>query len=141
MSKVTVPDFIVIDDDPINNTICKKIIELSIPDVVVHTFTSPEEGIEYIRSAYPDIADTQAILFLDINMPTLTGWDVLDIMTNFADPVKNKVKVYILSSSVDSLDIEKAGSNPLVKGYITKSLSKAKLQAIYFEDKKDNDQW
>jgi len=125
------PAFIVIDDDPINNAICKKMIHLSIPGAVVHTFTSPEKGVEYIRSVYPDMADTQAILFLDINMPSLTGWDVLEIIKKLTGPVENKVKIYILSSSVDAFDIEKASKDPLVSGYIEKALSRDKLLEIF----------
>ena len=44
----------------------------------------------------------------------------------------------MLSSSVDPQDIERAGVNALVTGYITKSLSQAKLQSAFLDCVKQN---
>jgi len=123
------PDYIVIDDDPINNMICDKIIQLTIPGAIVKTFTDGKEGLEYIRANYPGNDAKKAILFLDINMP-VSGWVVLDMFQYFPDSVKECVKIFMLSSSVNPHDKEKAGANPSVSGYISKSLSREKLQAI-----------
>ncbi|MCW3123182.1 MAG: Receiver protein of a two-component response regulator [Flavipsychrobacter sp.] len=133
MKEAMIDDFIVIDDDRINNIISLKIIEITIPGSIVHTFTDPEKGLEYILSRYADPGVKNAILFLDINMPSLSGWDVLDVLENAPAPLKEHVKIFMLSSSVDAKDREKANSRPLVSGYVSKSLSQAKLQAILAE--------
>jgi len=131
MNDNSLPDFIIIDDDPINNLICQKMIELTIQGATVHTFTIPEKGLEYIMSAYIVENAKNAILFLDINMPHLNGWDVLERFKNFPDLVKQHIKIYMLSSSVDPQDQEKAGDSPLVSGFISKPLSQAKLHAVF----------
>src|ERR1035437_2246217 len=99
MKQEAIPDFIVIDDDHINNMICHRIIELTIPGAVIQIFSDPGKGLEYIQSAYSGSDAKDAILFLDINMPYLNGWEVLDRFNLFPDLVKENVKIFMLSSS------------------------------------------
>jgi CheY-like chemotaxis protein len=138
MEQKTLPDFIVLDDDAVNNLICEKIIQTTFPGAIVQTFTEPEMGLEHILATYAEGNSHNAILFLDINMPSLNGWEVLDKLDEFPDVVKGHVKIFMLSSSVDPLDTEKARDNPLVSGYIMKSLSQTKLQAVFTGNPKQN---
>ena len=131
MDRGMLPDFLIIDDDPINNKICNRIIQFTIAGSAVKSFTDPGQGLEHIQTNYENTNATKAILFLDINMPSMTGWDVLVKFDGFPSTVKVKVKIFMLSSSVDPQDIERANSNPLVTGYVTKSLSKDKLQDAF----------
>jgi CheY-like chemotaxis protein len=125
------PHFLVIDDDPINNMICTHTIKSATGDNVTRCFTIPEEGLEYIENEFAKKGGSSpTILFLDINMPSMTGWDVLDKLKGFADQVKKNVSIYILSSSVSQLDQELAYNNPLVTDYIVKPLTKDKLLQI-----------
>jgi len=126
-----IPDFIVFDDDLINNLICEKMILMTIPGSTVKTFTEPEKGLDYLLENYAVPNDKDAVLLLDINMPVLNGWDVLDRFNEFPAIVKGHIKIFMLSSSVDPLDTEKAGANPYVSGYIMKSLSQAKLKSFF----------
>ncbi|WP_287059311.1 response regulator, partial [Algoriphagus sp.] len=66
-------------------------------------------------------------LFLDLNMPEMTGWDFLD---NF-DSQKNEAEIYILSSSVDERDINKASKYQVVKDYLSKPLIKKYIKSIF----------
>jgi len=131
MKKETLPEFMVIDDDPVNNLICHTIIQLTISEAVVQTFTDPEKGLDYIQSVYDGSDPKKAVLFLDINMPSISGWDVLDKLKSFPEAVKEQVTVYMLSSSVDPNDKEKAGNDNLVTGYIAKALSQVKLLELF----------
>ncbi|HYH05213.1 MAG TPA: response regulator [Bacillota bacterium] len=109
--------YIIIDDDPFNNLICKTIISKTISGANVQTFVVPEEGYSFLKTIV-----NQVVLFLDINMPTMTGWEFLEMFDKLEDGVKSKVKVFILSSSVDERDIEKAHTNKYVSGFISKPL-------------------
>jgi two-component system chemotaxis response regulator CheY len=131
MKQEAIPDFIVIDDDSFSNLICHKMIELTIPEASVKTFTDPQQGLVHILSTYTDTEANNAVIFLDINMPTLSGWEILDQLTHFTDLAGTRIKIFMLSSSVDTHDKEKVGNNPLVSGYIIKSISHAKLQLLY----------
>jgi CheY-like chemotaxis protein len=131
MNGKTTPDFILIDDDRINNIICTKVIQKVVPDAVVHTFTEPEKGLDYIQSVHWESDSGKTTLFLDINMPVLTGWDVLDRFKNFTERIKEHVTIFMLSSSVNSADIDRANSNPHVSGFISKPLAEAALKKIF----------
>ena len=130
MSATTMSRFILIDDDRINNIICSRIILKAIPDASVQMFTDPEKGLNYIETAYAAEAPGAALLLLDINMPSLSGWDVLERIRHMPDDIKEHIKTYMLSSSLNSSDIERAGRNPLVSGYLTKPFSEKVLNEI-----------
>src|SRR5579872_656467 len=100
MADDIIPCFIVIDDDPTNNLVCKMYIKIIYPNADIRTYTNAQEGLEYISSKYPLPNTQETILFLDINMPILSGWEVLDSFNNFSNTIKKQFRIYILSSSV-----------------------------------------
>lgn len=124
------PDFIVIDDDPVNNRICQIVIQKTFPDAVVQTYTEPEKALEKIAVRYNSDNANKAILLLDINMPTLNGWDVLEQFAQFPLSLIDKFRIYILSSSVDTLDKERAAGCQLVCDYIEKPLNNERTQML-----------
>ena len=130
MTNQATPRFMVIDDDPINNLICSKFIRNAHPDAQIQTFTEPVRGLDFIASHYMNTDNVKTVLFLDINMPVLSGWDVLNSFKNFTQITKEQFIIYILSSSIASEDKERAANSPLVKGYIEKPLSLGLIQAI-----------
>jgi CheY-like chemotaxis protein len=131
MKDQTMPDFIVIDDDPINNIVCRNVLQISRPGSRIQTFTDPEAGLEFIRSLGAVAGEFEAILFLDLNMPVLTGWDVLKRFEKLPDSVKEHVKIFILSSSVDIRDKQRASTSPLVLGFIEKPLTMQHVQSLH----------
>jgi CheY-like chemotaxis protein len=73
--------FLLIDDDPQNNMISAMVIRNSLQDteVQVTDFINPEVGLKYIGTTYiNEISKEKTILFLDINMPILSGWEFLE---------------------------------------------------------------
>ena len=110
--------YVVVDDDSFNNVICRMIIEDALGEVEINEFTKPEEGLLFIQKNIK----SPAILFLDINMPTLTGWEFLEQYEKFREEVKMQVSIYMLSSSLDRRDKDKADANKYVKGFISKPL-------------------
>ncbi|MEI6881636.1 MAG: response regulator [Bacteroidota bacterium] len=117
--------FIVIDDDQINNMLCKYSIRQVNGELETTTFLEPEKGFEYIVNTYSTAsAAMPSVLLLDINMPKWSGWDFLDKFEKLDAHIKNQIKVYMLSSSVDPKDIEKAKTNSNVVDYIVKPLNR-----------------
>jgi two-component SAPR family response regulator len=127
------PHFIVVDDDSTNNLLCNKLIKRVITEANIHTFLIPEEGLEFLKSGSQFTDLESVVLFLDINMPTMSGWEFLEHFQKLDDNVKHKIKVFILSSSVDSRDRRKALTYNIVLDYIVKPLTKDKVQTIYSE--------
>lgn len=123
--------FIVIDDDAINNKICKTVIEKIYQDTDVNTFTDPIQGFEFIVSEYSNPKnDNSAILFLDINMPVMDAWDFLNLFDKLDTALRNRITIFILSSSVNKADMERAMSNRNVSYYLIKPLTKESIKLI-----------
>jgi two-component SAPR family response regulator len=110
--------YIIVDDDSFNNTICTMILEDALGDVEIKEFTKPEKALLFIEES----VKSPTILFLDINMPILTGWDFLEQYEKFSEEVKMHINIYMLSSSLDRRDKDKADANKYVKGFISKPL-------------------
>ena len=134
MQNSITPSFIIIDDDPINNLICKKNIKSVFSDCDIKKFTDPQKGLDYICAKYDELSKHDTILFLDINMPVLNGWDVLDRLANCADVIKSQFSIFVLSSSIATEDKQRAHDNPIVKGFVVKPLTIQKLQKICNSD-------
>lgn len=117
--------FIVVDDDPINNQLCKFNLKKIYPDAEVVCFELPGKGLQSMKSLTPLVDPEKYIcVLLDINMPEMTGWEFLEQFSSFDNTLKELVKIFIVSSSIDPLDVKKAQEHPLVVNYITKPISR-----------------
>ncbi|WP_348811396.1 response regulator [Flavobacterium maritimum] len=125
-------NFIVVDDDAVNNLICRKVINHVFPKADVQIFINPETALTYIKSIYSESIGKRTILFLDINMPVLSGWDFLEEFENFDKDIKEQLKIYMLSSSIDQLDKDRATKNKNVSGYIEKPLNQKIIAKMLF---------
>ena len=116
---------VLIDDDPINNLINKRlIVKLNLSPTVIE-FLEAEKALSYIAST-DEIKKT--LILLDINMPVMNGWDFL---CNYAE-LENKRKdmIIMLSSSIDHQDRQKSREFNYVKGFIEKPLTREKIAKI-----------
>jgi len=125
---------LMIDDDRINNGLNAIVIKNCFKpySIAITSFTDPQAGVEYIAEHFSIAEEVPTLLFLDINMPELTGWDVLDKIKSLNAAQIQHITIYILSSSIDPADIIRANANPLVKGFISKPLA-PHLASIFSE--------
>ncbi len=133
MEEIYEGDFVIIDDDPINNLICSKFIKKVCPRSTVKTFTLPLDGVKFVLSydSVDNIAKT--ILLLDINMPATSGWDVLDAFASSIGFRQQQYAIYMLSSSIAIEDRNRAKTHPLVSGFIEKPLTIASIHKLIAE--------
>lgn len=128
-----------VDDDPLNNILSRMNLKRTFGNVEIKEFLIPENALAYIEQEYTNNQSEELItLFLDINMPSLSGWDFLEIFNDFAEPIINQFQIYMLSSSVDPADINRAKINPLVLDFIEKPLDKLVLTKIFGQITKYN---
>ena len=128
--------FIVIDDDEFTNKICTVTLEKIDKNADIKTFLNPIEGFNHICDTYSQPDNATAILFLDLNMPIMNGWEFLDRFDTLDETTKQRVKIYILSSSVDKRDIERAKGNKNVIHYLVKPLTKETIRLITYSQNK-----
>ncbi len=118
-----------IDDDPIALMVIEICLKKSNFAEKIIKMESAKQALEYYNNIeIPE--DIPGIVFLDINMPVLNGWDYIDEFTQQFPQFAEKEKIVILSSSVDPYDKEKAVENPLVKMFIPKPISVETLLEI-----------
>jgi CheY-like chemotaxis protein len=117
----TVRKYIIVDDDHFSSVLCSMVIKNTLGEVDTEIFIVPEEALAFIETTYCRPLEA-TILFLDINMPTLSGWEFMEQYERFNQQIKNQISIYIQSSSVDERDVHKASANKSIKGFISKPL-------------------
>lgn len=120
-----------IDDDEINNFILKEIFESQYNDVKVTFYTEAAQALAYVEGLVEGKEDpVPDIVFLDIKMPEMDGFDFLDSFEQKGLHEKFQVPIFMLTSSVNQRDISRASSYKTVKELITKPLTFDKLQEL-----------
>ena len=115
--------FVLVDDDPINNLICRKKLLKKRPDLEIKEFLIARQALEYFLQSPTPHTD---LLLLDINMPDMDAWSFLEELA------KNKidVPVVIITSSIDEDDLDSAKPYKAIKSYIIKPLTDDKVRTI-----------
>ncbi len=125
---------IILDDDSTSIMLESAILRLTLGNTIrLHSFGLPRKCIDFLANDIERGKQTRKFLFLDINMPDMSGWEVLASIQEMSDSVKSNLTVYMLSSSIDARDKERAARHPLVTGFIEKPLTIEKVQAIFEE--------
>jgi CheY-like chemotaxis protein len=99
------------------------------PSAEVIIILSAEEGLKKMNELTSLEESDPVILFVDINMPEITGFELLSRLETEISDLK-KIQLYMVSSSLFESDREKAMAFPFVKGYREKPLSKAMIKEI-----------
>ncbi|ABZ95871.1 Receiver protein of a two-component response regulator [Leptospira biflexa serovar Patoc strain 'Patoc 1 (Ames)'] len=113
-----------IEDDAVTTFLIKTLMEKFSFASEILTYSNGAEALDALQKAieFPEL------LFLDLNMPIMDGWQFLETIQNI--PKFSKIPTYILTSSVDPSDKSKSVTYPNVVGYLTKPLSKKDLSTI-----------
>jgi CheY-like chemotaxis protein len=124
-----------VDDDEISNFVSVKTIEdADIAENIV-SVTSAQEALEMINKGLEEDQHNNIpdLIFLDINMPVMSGWDFLEEYRKIKSTIKKRVVIIILTSSVYQQDKEKASTYQEVDDYTLKPLNISDL--MIFRDK------
>lgn len=130
MSKAV--SILLVDDDEINNFISIKLIKKAVDNTQITACLNGRFAIDELSEIQrQDPAKLPDYILLDINMPIMNGWEFLDEYKRLNIDPQGKSKIYIISSSVFSNDINKARSYPLVKDFVSKPLNVDKIKELF----------
>ena len=119
----------IIDDDPIFIFGTKKMMSYSGICESFLIFKNGKEAYEHLSIIIKENKSLQPdIILLDINMPIMNGWQFLENITKIDIP--KELKIFIVSSSENPEDIEKAKQYDFIKNYVVKPISPVKLKQI-----------
>jgi len=124
------PDFILFDDDPVNNTLCNITIKNTFKDAKIRTFIIPEKGLHYISTEFNVNRNKSTVVFLDINMKGMTCWEFLDRFEQLEERIRTNFEIFILSASLDPADKKRAAASKNIVSYVEKPLTKEKIRNI-----------
>ncbi|TQV79720.1 response regulator [Denitrobaculum tricleocarpae] len=129
---------VLVDDDEIDRYITRRIVQAGVEDSRFAEYEAGDAFLEAIadpvtRERDIGVPPPPVLILLDINMPRMTGFDVLESMKEHLErdeSLRTGFKVMMFSSSENAKDRETAFSYDFVKDYIVKPLTKQKLQAL-----------
>ncbi|PKV48506.1 CheY-like chemotaxis protein [Aquimarina sp. MAR_2010_214] len=122
----------IIDDDLIYINLVSKIIELKKLSESVLVFNNGKEALDFFLQSLQkeENQDVPQVIFLDLNMPIMDGWEFLCEFSKIKNQIGKKIDLYVVSSSIDSRDIERAKSIDIVSDYLTKPIKLGDFERI-----------
>ncbi|MGB5229057.1 MAG: response regulator [Eudoraea sp.] len=124
----------IIDDDPILIYGIKRLMkEVNFGDDIL-VYNNGKDAINGLRLNLEEGKKLPSIIFLDLNMPIMNGWDFLEDFCKIGESELKNTTIYIISSSVDPRDLIRIKGCPIVKNYILKPVTAKDLAAIQKEE-------
>ncbi|MBC5864048.1 response regulator [Flavobacterium turcicum] len=118
----------IIDDDPIFVFGTKRIMEIADFCESFMIFRNGKEAFDHLEAIILADKKLPDLILLDLNMPIWDGWKFLDEFTKI--PSANPITIYIMTSSIDPADVEKAKSYDAVSNYLVKPITMEELQKL-----------
>lgn len=119
----------VVDDDPLYNFGIKKLFEFSSFAENNLFYKNGHEAIEGLSEIVKKGEPIPDVILLDINMPIMNGWQFLEeFKTREMDQFG--IRIFVVSSSINQEEIDRANAYEFVSGYIFKPLTLDKIKEL-----------
>lgn len=113
---------LIVDDDEIFLFTAGYALNRAFPGIQIVTSRNGEDALDRLRDGHPEV------LFVDLNMPLMNGWELLDALSEKFDTLP--FPVFIVTSSIDPGDKTRAEEHPLHPGFLEKPLTEEKLKSL-----------
>lgn len=121
---------LLIDDDEPTNFVNQLVIDEAGYVEKIVTAESGQEALDYIASVVSKPEAQPDLIFLDINMPAMNGWEFLDRYKLVCETLRGVHVVIMLTSSLNPDDRKRANEISKVDDFICKPLTSESLENI-----------
>lgn len=118
----------VVDDDPLYTFSMNKVLKLTDFCHEAKFFKNGQEALDELIPSLTGEGKIPDVIFLDISMPLMNGWQFLDNLAQY--PLNEEIKIFIVSSSIDPYDTGKSSSYAIVTDYIYKPITIEKMKEL-----------
>jgi CheY-like chemotaxis protein len=112
-----------IEDDEVIVYLTKKIIKENPHVELGHVFSNGEKAIDFFKEYQNNFDELPDVIFLDISMPVIDGWQFLGEYNKIRDFLPKNISIYITTSSISQSDIIRAKNCNIVNDFIIKPIS------------------
>ena len=119
-----------IDDDPIFVYLTRRIIVSIDRQCKINEFTDGELAIRYLEEICDKPELLPDIIFMDISMPVMDGWEFLSEYSRLRPKIKKDIALFIVSSSISPQEVERSKSYSAVSDFLIKPLERGKIVEI-----------
>ncbi len=122
----------IIEDDPTHVYITKRFLNLTGLLESILICSNGKDAFTKLKAIISSGEKLPELILLDLNMPVWDGWQFLDAFKEI--PVEDKIDIYILTSSNNEADIERAKNYNIDSNYIVKPITLEKLKDVIFSE-------
>jgi CheY-like chemotaxis protein len=123
----------IVDDDNIYQIIVRKIISKIELFSSFSSYKNGKDAIDALKKAVENNENIPDVILLDINMPIMDGWEFMDEIVSYKSKLKQKIAIYIVSSSIAIQDKDKAKTYTEILGFLSKPITMDALYEIVSE--------
>ncbi|MEM1260924.1 MAG: response regulator [Pseudomonadota bacterium] len=121
---------LLVDDNDDDNFVHRRVVEQIGVNARVSVFQQAQQALDYLRTTDRDPVD---IVFLDISMPRMTGFEFMEAFDQLPRALRVGVVVIFLSASMNPADVDRALKTANARGFLNKPLSRAKFNDVVNE--------
>jgi CheY-like chemotaxis protein len=125
----------IIDDNVIDLYISKRLIIKNLFGKNVLEYFSAEKALKYLQDHQETVYLLPQIIFIDIYMPVMSGFEFMEAYEKLPKNLKNNCKVFIISSTIDENDIERSNKDKNITAFHVKPITKEFLESIKVNQK------
>ncbi len=129
-NELGIKKYLLIDDDDIFNFLHSEVIKQVDESSEITIYNSSLDALEYIKDLIDNQIQLPNYIFVDIRMPEMNGFELMDELIKFPLELFKNTKIYFVTSSLDDRDNIKSLDYPIIKGFIEKTITAELLKDL-----------